>query len=236
MLLFVEKWVHLWDTSINTTQIKQLPKFNQIFKSKYTRFIFYFITISIGITGAAIVFRLFPERGIFGIHHRIIIWQWQYILYALVPLIASSIFGIFFLVTQKISNTLSAKFNKSVILKASLWGLILALLSLITKYAMFSGEVQIVPFVQQALQINPFILLIIGIVKVLSTNIGFSMGWRGGKIFPSIFASVAIGAAISAFLPIMPVICVAITVSSSIAIILDKPLLMAIFINSFNSN
>ena len=43
------------------------------------------------------------------------------------------------------------------------------------------------------------ILLVIAVIKTLSTNIGFSLGWRGGKIFPSIFASVAVGAAIAQF-------------------------------------
>lgn len=80
------------------------------------------------------------------------------------------------------------------------------------------------------MQISPLFLLVIAVIKTLSTNIGFSLGWRGGKIFPSIFASVAVGAAIAQFLPIMPVMCVAITVSASIAVILGKPLLTAILL------
>ncbi len=141
----------------------------------------------------------------------------------------------FFLWSEKWSDYFAEKITISPIIKATIWGIVLALLTLITSYALYSGEFQIVPFVHQALQISPLFLLVIAVIKTLSTNIGFSLGWRGGKIFPSIFASVAVGAAIAQFsiaqfLPIMPVMCVAITVSASIAVILGKPLLTAILL------
>ena len=141
-----------------------------------------------------------------------------------------SSFGMFFLWSEKWSDYFAEKITISPIIKATIWRIVLALLTLITSYALYSGEFQIVPFVHQALQISPLFLLVIAVIKTLSTNIGFSLGWRGGKIFPSIFASVAVGAAIAQFLPIMPVMCVAITVSASIAVILGKPLLTAILL------
>lgn len=186
--------------------------------------------VMIGVVGAAIVFKLFPEEGLFGIHHRHILWQWHYSMYVIIPLIVGWSFGMFFLWSEKWSDYVAEKITISPIIKATIWGIVLALLTLITSYALYSGEFQIVPFVHQALQISPLFLLVIAVIKTLSTNIGFSLGWRGGKIFPSIFASVAVGAAIAQFLPIMPVMCVAITVSASIAVILGKPLLTAILL------
>ncbi|WPE31372.1 hypothetical protein PWA57_02700 [Lactobacillus johnsonii] len=52
----------------------------------------------------------------------------------------------------------------------------------------------------------------------------------GGKIFPAIFASVAVGAAIAQFIPIQPAITVSLAVVASITIILEKPLLTAILL------
>lgn len=52
----------------------------------------------------------------------------------------------------------------------------------------------------------------------------------GGKIFPAIFAIVAVGAAIAQFIPIQPAITVSLAVVASITIILEKPLLTAILL------
>ncbi|WP_257795488.1 chloride channel protein [Lactobacillus crispatus] len=224
------KWNHFWDTIVSKKQLKKLPKFSSLFKSKLHQKVFCLIMVMIGVVGAAIVFKLFPEEGLFGIHHRHILWQWRYSMYVIILLIVGWSFGIFFLWSEKWSDYFAKKITISPIIKATIWGIVLALLTLITSYALYSGEFQIVPFVHQALQISPLFLLVIAVIKTLSTNIGFSLGWRGGKIFPSIFASVAVGAAIAQFLPIMPVMCVAITVSASIAVILGKPLLTAILL------
>ena len=224
------KWNHFWDTIVSKKQLKKLPKFSSLFKSKLHQKVFCLIMVMIGVVGAAIVFKLFPEEGLFGIHHRHILWQWRYSMYVIIPLIVGWSFGMFFLWSEKWSDYFAEKITISPIIKATIWGIVLALLTLITSYALYSCEFQIVPFVHQALQISPLFLLVIAVIKTLSTNIGFSLGWRGGKIFPSIFASVAVGAAIAQFLPIMPVMCVAITVSASIAVILGKPLLTAILL------
>lgn len=56
------------------------------------------------------------------------------------------------------------------------------------------------------------------------------INWRGGKIFPAIFASVAVGTAIAQFIPIQPAITVSLAVVASVTIILEKPLLTAILL------
>ena len=83
------KWNHFWDTIVSKKQLKKLPKFSSLFKSKLHQKVFCLIMVMIGVVGAAIVFKLFPEEGLFGIHHRHILWQWRYSMYVIILLIAS---------------------------------------------------------------------------------------------------------------------------------------------------
>ena len=75
-----------------------------------------------------------------------------------------SSFGMFFLWSEKWSDYFAEKITISPIIKATIWGIVLALLTLITSYALYSGEFQIVPFVHQALQISPLFLLVIAVI------------------------------------------------------------------------
>lgn len=52
----------------------------------------------------------------------------------------------------------------------------------------------------------------------------------GVKFFQQFFSSVAVGAAISQFIPIQPAITVSLAVVASITIILEKPLLTAVLL------
>lgn len=61
-------------------------------------------------------------------------------------------------------------------------------------------------------------------------NFGFTLGWRGGTIFPAIFASVACGATLVHLLPWMPQLTITIVVAASLSGILDKPLLATVLI------
>ncbi len=222
-------WVHFWQISIDKDKLLRTPNFNSLFNSKNHKKFFILFNILIGVIGTIIVFTLFPEEGAFGIHKRPINWSWSILWYSLIPVIIGIIFGYFFLYFEKVFTKAEA-WRLHTIFKATLWGIMLSLLTLITNYVLFSGEFHIVPFSKTALSYSPLFLLLIALIKTFSTHAGFAMGWRGGKIFPAIFASVAVGAAVAQFLPIQPVITVSILVVASTTIILEKPLLSAILL------
>lgn len=222
-------WTHFWQINVDKNILETSPKFNNLFKSKNHQKLFITFNILIGLLGMSVVFKLFPEEGAFGIHRRLIHWSWTILWYSLIPIVIGILFGYFFLYLEKVFTKVEM-WHVPAIFKATLWGIILSFLTLITDYALFSGEFHIVPFSKTALSYSPLFLLLIALIKTFSTHAGFAMGWRGGKIFPAIFASVAVGGAIAQFIPIQPVITIALTVVSSITIVLNEPLLTAILL------
>ena len=220
------RWIHFWQIKIDKNELLHSPKFSDLFTSKKHQKLFIAFNVIIGLMGTILIFKLFPEEGAFGIHKRSIYWSWNVLWYGLVPIVAGMLFAYFFLYLEKVFTKLEA-WRVSAILKASLWGVILGFLTLISDYALFSGEFHIVQFSKIALSYSPLFLLLIALIKTFSTHAGFAMGWRGGKIFPAIFASVAVGAAVAHILPIQPSITVSLAVVASVTVILEKPLLTA---------
>lgn len=97
-------------------------------------------------------------------------------------------------------------------------------------FLLFSGEFKIFEFAHRSLSLTPSFLIMVAIIKAAVANFGFALGWRGGTIFPAIFAGVACGATLVHFLPWMPELTITIVAAASLASILDKPLLSAILI------
>ena len=64
-----------------------------------------------------------------------------------------------------------------------------------------------------------------GIGKAILTNFCFAFGWRGGKIFPAIFSSTAIGFAFVSLFPYTPGLLVGVLVAASLTMILGQPYL-----------
>lgn len=128
------------------------------------------------------IFKLFPEEGAFGIHERPIHWSWTILWYSLIPLIGGILFAYFFLYLEKIFTRVET-WALPALLKATLWGIVLSVLTLVTDYALFSGEFHIVPFSKTALSYSPLFLLLIALIKTISTHAGFAMDGVEVKFF-----------------------------------------------------
>lgn len=63
----------------------------------------------------------------------------------------------------------------------------------------------------------------IRIGKAFLTNLCFDFGWRGGKIFPAIFSSAAIGFAFENVFSYIPGLLVGVLVAPSVTMILNQP-------------
>lgn len=196
-------------------------------KTRARRIILYVLSTMFGFAGFLLVKKLVHEESVFALHFsKDIAWSWQAVLLSPLGWLFGGAFGFLFLKIEKITNALSKKFN-SPIIKALIAGIMIGIFAWLSPYFIFSGERQLLPFSKEALQLSLLSLLLLGIGKAFLTNFCFSFGWRGGKIFPAIFSSAAIGFAFVQLFPYTPGLTVGIIVGSSVTIILGQPYVSA---------
>ena len=142
-----------------------------------------------------------------------------------IPLaLVGSLLGMLYFVFKGAVKFAVRPLKDKVILKAVIAGAILGGVGILLPYTMFSGEHQIEVLIEGWELIGVALLFVTAIVKLLITNVCLEMGWRGGHIFPVIFAGTAIGYAFAILLPIDPVFCVAVVTAALTSAILRKPL------------
>lgn len=225
---------NIWLARMPDQELEDSQRFGSLFKNKKLEKLIISLLVIIGIMGAAVIFKLFPENGVFGIHNRAIHWSWISLVNVVPALVVGLIFGYFFV---HLENWFSTLINVRIpkIWQGGIFGIILALSSLFSIDMLFSGEFRIVPFSDKMLQFSVLYLLIIGVGKAIITNLGFVMGWRGGTIFPAIFCSVAVGGALAQMLPGDPRIAISIVLTTSLMVILKNAPLVIILLSLLNS-
>lgn len=220
---------HLWTGRMNPVQLKRVPRFFALFSSKAERRATVTGLTIIGVVGAGIIFKLFPEKGAFGIHHQVIQWApanlWTWFPAVLVGIAFG---GFFVYLENSFAKLINIRFGP--IAQGIIFGLTLALGSLVSPDIMFSGEFRIVPFSNDALKLSVPFLILLAVIKALLTNLGFVMGWRGGTIFPAIFSSLALGVACAMLLPCNLRVNTIIVVTASLTTILGKPVLVIVLL------
>ena len=186
---------------------------------KVKKTILYALSTGFGLLGFLLIKRLFPEESIFSLHFpKNISWKWQAIVFSPVSWLIGGLFGLLFLELEKLTDRLAAKIDNLVI-SALIAGLCIGIFALWSPYFLFSGEQQLLPLSKQALQLSFINLLLLGIGKAFLTNLCFSFGWRGGKIFPAIFSSTAIGFSVVRLIPYTPGLIVGVAVAASTTIL-----------------
>lgn len=145
-------------------------------------------------------------------------------LYLLPLSIIGFVFGLFYFICQRFINKLVKPLNNYPVIKGMIGGLLLGLFALLVPYIMFSGEEEIGLLMNEWTQLSFVLLLTIGLVKIIVTNICVATGFKGGHIFPVIFAGVALGLAFATIMPIDPIYVVMIICTSFVATIMQKPL------------
>lgn len=195
-------------------------------KNKWNKIILYGITAFFGFLGFKFINGLFPKETVFEIRVMSIDWDIHGLLIYLPCVILGLLFGYFFLYLEKETDKL-AQFIKNPFVLSISAGVLIGVFGIISPYFLFSGEHEIFPLSVEYERFSILFLLFLGIGKALLTNICFSFGWRGGKIFPAIFSSASIGLAAAQLLPYMPGLTVGIVVASSVTIIMKQPLVTA---------
>ncbi|MCR8846425.1 chloride channel protein [Paenibacillus sp. SC116] len=110
------------------------------------------------------------------------------------------------------------------IIKAVIGGLVLGTIGTLLPITLFSGEHELTTLAAEWAHTSAYVLLLVGIVKLFLTEFCLVSGWRGGHIFPIIFAGVSIGYGIAILFPIDPVTSITIVTTALSSAVLGKPI------------
>ena len=132
--------------------------------------------------------------------------------------------GYFYFCSHKLIKVFFKPLQKHIIVRCAIGGLALGIIGTLLPLTMFSGESQISTVFDAGAMLGADMLLVIGITKIVLTNVCIESGLKGGHFFPMIFAGVSIGYAFSIILNLDPVVATAILTTAFLANILKKPL------------
>lgn len=191
---------------------------------KNTKILLYFV----GIIGGFGAFRFLSNMiaagsglGNFPAIETLGITEWALV----IPLaLIGSLLGILYFVFKGMVKFAVHPFKNKVVVKAVLAGVVLGGMGMLLPYTLFSGEHQMEGLIDGWKTVGVALLFVTAVAKLLITNVCLEMGWRGGHIFPVIFAGSAIGYALAILLPIDPIFCVAVVTAALTSAILRKPL------------
>jgi H+/Cl- antiporter ClcA len=117
-----------------------------------------------------------------------------------------------------------------VVLRGLVGGLGMGIIGALWPLTLFSGESETADLITHAAEIGVVMLIVLGIVKLFATTLLLATGWKGGYIFPIMFASIALGLALDLMFPGIPVaVCVAATMAGALVAALKAPLFAALF-------
>ena len=132
--------------------------------------------------------------------------------------------GLIYLASHRLANVISNKFEKFVVIKCVVGGVILGVIGTFLPLAMFSGEHQIAEIAKNGAEIGIWMLILVAFVKIILTTICIEAGLKGGHFFPVIFSGVCLGYAFGTAFGVDVVFAMAIVTTSLVGYTLKKPL------------
>ncbi len=148
-----------------------------------------------------------------------------------VPLcLVGAIAGTLFMLMFQRLRKLMLRLKEHVILRGLIGGIGMGIIGALLPLTLFSGEDQSVELIQQAVEIGIVMLVVLAFAKLLATTLLLATGWKGGYVFPIMFAGVALGMAINLLFPHLPVaVTVGATLAGALVAALRAPLFAALF-------
>lgn len=149
-----------------------------------------------------------------------------------IPLLLLGVFmGLMFIWASKAFEKLFKPENGRFIhSKALLTAAVLGVTGIFAPMLLFSGEEQIHDLVAQEGSMAPELLIIYAVAKLLLAALCLHTGWRGGNIFPIVFASFSLAFGLTALLPIDTAFSAAIILVALLSFVTKQPVLIAIFV------
>lgn len=159
------------------------------------------------------------------VHTELIDYLW------IIPLtLIGVIAGWLYFAFRKLSVLIFTPLEKYPVAKALIGGVALGFIGLLLPLCMFSGEHQIETVVETGAAIGAVMLLVIGAVKLLLTNICITSGLKGGHFFPVIFSGIAVGYAVSLMIGVDPALCMGAVTAALVAHTMKKPFAAALLL------
>jgi H+/Cl- antiporter ClcA len=138
--------------------------------------------------------------------------------------------GMLFVVAFQRLRQLMEPMKKHVVVRGVIGGLGMGIIGALLPLTLFSGEEGTTELIKQAAVIGFSTLIVLAILKLFATSLLLATGWKGGYIFPIMFAGVALGMACSLLFPEVPTaVTVAATVAGALVAALRAPLFAALF-------
>ena len=152
-------------------------------------------------------------------------------LFTAVPLgLIGGLVGVLFMLSLRRLQRLFQAMKERVVLRGLLGGLGMGIIGALLPMTLFSGESETADLIANAAEVGVAMLIVLGLAKLFATALLLATGWKGGYIFPIMFASVALGMAASLVFPNLPVaVAVAATIAGALVAALKAPLFAALF-------
>ena len=151
-------------------------------------------------------------------------------LYAAPLGLIGGVVGLLFFLSLRRLQQLFQAMKRHVVLRGLLGGLGLGIIGALLPLTLFSGEEGTAELITHAAEIGVLMLIVLGLVKLFATTLLLATGWKGGYIFPILFASVALGLAVNLLFPGIPVaVTVAATMAGALVAAFMAPLFAALF-------
>ena len=100
------------------------------------------------------------------------------------------------------------------VLRGLIGGLGMGIIGVLLPLTLFSGEEQTLDLIYHASEIGFWMLILLAASKLIATSLLLATGWKGGYIFPIMFAGVALGMVGKLLFPGIPT---AVTVAATLA-------------------
>jgi len=144
--------------------------------------------------------------------------------------LAGAIAGVLFTLMFKWLRKLMQPMKNHVVWRGLIGGLGMGIIGVLLPLTLFSGEEQTGELIAQAAELGIIMLIVLALSKLFATSLLLATGWKGGYIFPIMFAGVALGMAGHLLFPDTPIaVTVAATLAGALVAALRAPLFAALF-------
>jgi H+/Cl- antiporter ClcA len=139
--------------------------------------------------------------------------------------LAGAAAGAVFMVSFAQLRRLMEPLRKHVILRGAVGGVGMGVAGVLLPLTLFSGQEQTLTLIERAATLGILYLVAVAVVKVVVTSLLLATGWKGGYIFPIMFAGVALGMAIHHIFPAIPeAVAVAAAIAGGMVATMKAPL------------
>jgi len=149
-----------------------------------------------------------------------------------VPLgLIGALAGAMFIVVFKQLRQMMQLLNKHLIVRGLIGGLGLGIVGALLPLTLFSGETQTLEVIDRSDEIGALMLILLALAKLFITTLCLATGWKGGYIFPTMFAGAALGMAAHLIFPAVPeAVAVAANMAGAMVATMKAPIFSALFV------